>query len=627
MLVLLAGKEKDSLKKWIKQRLKNQGNSKVLTCSSSEEIFDAISRQKPDLILMTAGSDQEENFKLVKEIKSQARESRFIYLTDEYSPATGAKALEAGADSYCPLNDDYVFLEAYLNKRLKKQDNGKEPRGSEVPAAANGEKLKKLTDIFDLYQDMEGNILCVSPSCERITGYTAEMFMEDPGLLKKIVHPDDWESLNEYREKIKKGKNVFPLEFRLTRKDGENRWISCLAEKTLDTEGKPAGIRTVYKDITERKLLEEAILEKTAELKKMLASSIASSGYVWNKAEEDLRKGEDRFRSIAAAIPDLILCLSREGKVLEALNSNRGGGFPSFGLKGKLISDILPPELAERYRDSIEKSLERDQVQCFEYEIREHGTSLFFEARIAASSGEEVVALVREITSRKNFEEKLKQLSFYDQLTGLYNRGYFGEELKRLEGGRDYPITIISADLDGLKLVNDSLGHRQGDELLKACAFVLKSPLRGSDVLARVGGDEFIILLPRTDSRAAKNIIRRIKLAEEFYNKEGDGGIPLIISLGAATTESPEKSLEKTMREADDEMYKAKIEAKETVRKEMVDALLSILSERDFLDEGHGERIKTWCRRIGKKTGLTPSQLELMDLLAQVHDLGKIAIP
>jgi hypothetical protein len=144
-------------------------------------------------------------------------------------------------------------------------------------------------------------------------------------------------------------------------------------------------------------------------------------------------------------------------------------------------------------------ALQTKTLQTLEYELGTPAGTLDYEARIMAYAENEVVSMVRDITDEKRYQEKLEYLSLHDSLTGLYNRAFFEAEIERLFHSREYPISIMSADLDGLKLINDTMGHDRGDSLLKTCARVVKESLRRSDVLARVGGDEFAVILPRTE--------------------------------------------------------------------------------------------------------------------------------
>ena len=150
--------------------------------------------------------------------------------------------------------------------------------------------------------------------------------------------------------------------------------------------------------------------------------------------------------------------------------------------------------------------------------------------------------------------ESLQYLSFHDQLTGLYNRYYFVNEMNRLEGSREYPIAIILADLDGLKKINDTFGHGEGDIYLQHIASILKKALRGYDLLARVGGDEFAMVLPRTDEQAGKTIIKRIYNMVEEHNEANKGSI-LSVSMGLAISKDNTQPLEETYHDADNRMY------------------------------------------------------------------------
>ena len=137
------------------------------------------------------------------------------------------------------------------------------------------------------------------------------------------------------------------------------------------------------------------------------------------------------------------------------------------------------------------------------------------------SNPEYYEGIVRNIDERVKSDEKIKYLSWHDHLTGLYNRYYFEEELKRLDSPRLYPIIVVIIDINGFKLVNDTFGHKKGDEILKNTAKILKTCFRGEDIVARYGGDEFIVLLPSTTKTTAAKIISRVEKAfnNQFYKK------------------------------------------------------------------------------------------------------------
>lgn len=231
-----------------------------------------------------------------------------------------------------------------------------------------------------------------------------------------------------------------------------------------------------------------------------------------------------------------------------------------------------------------------------------------------------------DITGRKKTEDKLKYLSLHDPLTGLYNRTYFEREMRRLDAVCSVPAGIILCDVDGLKMINDTLGHGSGDALLAAAAQVIKKSLHKGDVVARIGGDEFAIMLSSGDKSAAKSTSHRIRKAVFRYNAENPE-LPLSISIGFASDSGAYKAYDDLFKEADNNMYREKLHRSQSTRSAIVQTLMKALEARDFITEGHADRLQDLVAGLATAMGLPENRVADLRLLAQFHDIGKVGIP
>jgi len=238
------------------------------------------------------------------------------------------------------------------------------------------------------------------------------------------------------------------------------------------------------------------------------------------------------------------------------------------------------------------------------------------------------VEIVQDITEKKKMEKEIQYLTFHDKLTGLYNRAFFEEELKRLDTKRQLPISILMGDLNGLKLVNDAFGHEKGDELLKSIAEVLRKSCRKEDIIARWGGDEFVIIFPKTSKEIAEKICDRIKQNCEEYNKTNNQTpIPLSIALGYATKEMENEKIDEILKIAEDRMYRNKLIEGKGFRDTVLQTLKELLWSNSYESKVHEERIKELATRMSDILYLSDIDREDLILLSHFHDIGEITIP
>jgi diguanylate cyclase (GGDEF)-like protein len=283
-----------------------------------------------------------------------------------------------------------------------------------------------------------------------------------------------------------------------------------------------------------------------------------------DKSQHELTEREAEKRALLNAIPDLMFRVGQDGTILDARATDGGNPAATQGSStdGKAYQELpqykaLSAEVVQRGLPLVKQALQTGETQVFEIQIPSNNDTAFYEALVAASSKNEALVMVRDVTHRKRAEKRLEYVSSHDSLSGLYNQAHFEEEFARQELNRNFfPVSVLMADVDGMKAVNDTKGHDAGDVLLRRAATVLIAAFRAEDVVCRIGGDEFAVLLPGADRSAAEKALARVRDILAIHNSKVDG-TPLSISTGAATGEEGCK-LAEIMREADNHMYQEK---------------------------------------------------------------------
>ena len=315
--------------------------------------------------------------------------------------------------------------------------------------------------------------------------------------------------------------------------------------------------------------------------------------------------------------------------------------------KGKNYKEILNWRLADNnakgsgkyisagekrdLEDPIEQAFATEKVQEIQKNvilISRDGSRYYLEdsaAPIKDDTGKirGVVFVFRDDTEQKKHQEEIKHLSYHDHLTGLYNRRFFKEELKRLDVPRNLPLSIIVSDLNGLKLTNDIFGHTAGDSLLINAAETFKEVCREDDIIARWGGDEFIILLPNTNQKAAWSIIERIK---DSYSSKSFKALTAKISMGVSTKEKPDQNINKILDLAERSMYSSKAINKEEENIKQIEMVIRKLQNKSPVEKKHAVRVKELALKFARYLDLKDSQIQKIGEVAFYHDIGKVAL-
>lgn len=489
------------------------------------------------------------------------------------------------------------------NEVLAISRNVTEERERENQLIASEDKYKTLVtqmlqglSLYEAVTDGENMkfvLLDCNESYERITGTNIKIVIGKN--ITDIIPDLESEYLNKFKRVVITGE---PDHYERYSKNA-GKYIEVVAYRPKESQ-----LALIVGDITQRKLAEDAV-----------------------------KASEYTFRNLFLGSSDGIMLLKNHKVIdcnpamLELLRYDSKNE-----IYDKILSDLAPEvqpdgENSREVLDKVRNEISKYKKCKFEWWSMSSNHELIpLEIMITSImlNGQEVYhCLCRDVRERKLMEQKLEYLSYHDQLTGLYNRRFFEEELVRLDVQRNYPLTLVMADVNGLKLVNDSFGHAMGDRLLKKVSQVLSSGCRADDIVARLGGDEFMILLPKTDGFEAESIIKRIK---ELALSEKVDSIDISVSMGYETKNNSDENVDEIFKRAEDHMYKNKLFESPSMRGRTINTIISTLHEKNKREEQHSKRVSFMCERMGQLLGLDEEQVHELKTVGLLHDIGKIAV-
>jgi diguanylate cyclase (GGDEF)-like protein/PAS domain S-box-containing protein len=299
----------------------------------------------------------------------------------------------------------------------------------------------------------------------------------------------------------------------------------------------------------------------------LLANALGAEFDRGRKAEQALLKSEEELRALFAGMTDVVIIYDIDGRYIKIAPTNPTKFTHSPDeMLGKSLHEILPKEPADAILTMIRHSIRNDQVANGEYSLQIDGKETTFSASASRLSETTAIMVAHDITERKRMEQEIRNLSLTDALTGLYNRRGFSllaDHETKLSHRIKRSMVLFFGDVDGLKKINDALGHAQGDLALQEVSAVLKETFRETDILARFGGDEFVALAVDAHLECADLLTGRIRHALEAHNQTADRPYQLSLSLGIARY-NPEApcTLSELIAQADDRMYQQKQEKK-----------------------------------------------------------------
>jgi diguanylate cyclase (GGDEF)-like protein/PAS domain S-box-containing protein len=383
-------------------------------------------------------------------------------------------------------------------------------------------------------------------------------------------------------------------------------WAHLTAVRRLDGQGGAAGFRVAISDITDRVLAEDrhaqekALLETTlGSIEEGVLSTDLSGNVVFaNRSAEALigmTQGEMMNRPIEAVFPifdagSRLKCSSGVREVLELGRSQEQNQFC------RLYSVDGTGRLIERTASPV---------------IHADGTVLG------------AVLVFHDYTEKFQRQEEVAFLNTHDPLTGLFNRRYFDQVMDRFTREPESSFVLAMADVNGLKLTNDAFGHLAGDHLLRRVAEILQRESRPDDVVARIGGDEFVLLLPDTDLKSAERLIKRMaqSMAEEKTN-----GLSLSLSIGLALRDASTPEVDRVFREAEDRMYRNKLAESTSLRSRTIEIVMNTLFEKSEQEMLHSRRVGELCSVMAEYMDFDGDGISQMRIAGLMHDIGKIGV-
>ncbi len=386
----------------------------------------------------------------------------------------------------------------------------------------------------------------------------------------------------------------------MTRLPVGEMWFSSVFSRIFDRNGKISGVQIISTNITERKQMELS-----------------------------LKESEERLANLYNNAPLGYQSLDENGHFIEVNETWLTIlGYTKEEVIGKWFGDFLAPEFVEPFRERFPLFKKLGSIHSEFDMIRKDRTriTIGFEGRIGHKidgSFEKTYCILQDITEAKKNQDNIKYLSYHDQLTGLYNRRFYEEELKRLDTERNFPLSILMGDVNGLKLVNDSFGHTVGDELLIVVAESIKKACRADDIVARLGGDEFVVILPKTDGAEVNKIIYRIK---EYLSLRKVASLEVSVSFGFETKLDMMNETSKVLKDTEDNMYKNKLYESSSSRSETINLIMNALFEKNNREMLHSKRVSEICQIIAEKMNLDKEVIKQIKVTGLMHDIGKIGI-
>ncbi|MGE5422728.1 MAG: HD domain-containing phosphohydrolase [Ignavibacteriales bacterium] len=345
-----------------------------------------------------------------------------------------------------------------------------------------------------------------------------------------------------------------------------------------------------------------------------------------------LKEQQSAFGDILDSLQEVVFQIDCEGNLIYF--NRRSYGFFGFAEEHDYqrinVLEHIALHQRPKMKDNMRRIMSGEPVGITEYlAIKDDGTQfpVMIHSVPVTRNGVPIGlrGIIMDISERIKLDDQLKYLSAHDSLTGVYNRVVFEREMLLLSQRTQGSLGLIISDLDGLKLVNDTLGHDKGDVLLKAAVGVIKQSFADRYFIARIGGDEFAILLPNCTEEEVVAEVHRLREAINQYNQE-HADLILNLSIGYSIEIGGGLSSTELFKRADNVMHREKLHRSQSVRSYLVHTLLTALEARDIITERHADRMEGLIEEFAQRAGISEHKFNDLRLFAHFHDIGKVGI-
>ncbi|MDX9940331.1 MAG: diguanylate cyclase [Sphaerochaetaceae bacterium] len=355
-----------------------------------------------------------------------------------------------------------------------------------------------------------------------------------------------------------------------------------------------------------------------------------------HEANSELARNHDRLQLILDSTAEGVYGIDREGRCTFCNHSSIR--MLGYGHEEELLGHDMHEKIHHSLADGtpfpldacrIFRSITEGRGYEAEDEVfwKKDGTSfpVAYHAFPQIREGQVIGGVITfmDITERRHREQQIEYLRSHDLLTGVYNRSYFEEHLQDIDIPENLPLSIIFADINALKMTNDIFGHQAGDELIRVSARILGKASRDTDIIARFGGDEFVVIMPRTTEEQALRVITKIR---NGFSEAQVEAMRCSISLGAATKVRSTQVLSDTLANAENGMYKDKAANRNTVNSQIIESLLETLHARSPHEKRHSHAVCEIATDFGSALGLPEDVIRTLARCAYLHDIGKITL-